>query len=95
MQYKYTNAILVLIGYHCILGGGFSKNSYEAKKHKSIFSCLEEYLTKPWRCPIELHGIGKYGNDSYRIFCVEEWRQVSVIPATLLSVGTVVVVVLW
>ncbi|KAG8516929.1 Methyl-CpG-binding domain protein 4, partial [Galemys pyrenaicus] len=40
--------------------------------------CLfsDEYLTKQWRYPIELHGIGKYGNDSYRIFCVDEWKQV-------------------
>lgn len=37
----------------------------------------DEYLTKQWRYPIELHGIGKYGNDSYRIFCVNEWKQVS------------------
>lgn len=36
----------------------------------------EEYLTKEWRYPDELHGIGKYGNDSYRIFCVNEWRKV-------------------
>jgi len=26
--------------------------------------------------PIELHGIGKYGNDSYRIFCTPDWREV-------------------
>ena len=39
-----------------------------------VFS--DEYLTKQWRYPIELHGIGKYGNDSYRIFCVNEWKQV-------------------
>jgi len=36
----------------------------------------EEYLVKKWRYPIELYGIGKYGNDSYRIFCVNEWREV-------------------
>ncbi|XP_064012191.1 methyl-CpG-binding domain protein 4 isoform X2 [Pogoniulus pusillus] len=35
-----------------------------------------EYLSKRWRYPIELHGIGKYGNDSYRIFCVNEWQEV-------------------
>lgn len=35
-----------------------------------------EYLSKAWRYPIELHGIGKYGNDSYRIFCVNEWKEV-------------------
>ncbi len=40
-------------------------------------SCLsDECLSKSWRYPIELHGIGKYGNDSYRIFCREEWREV-------------------
>jgi len=37
----------------------------------------DEYITKDWKYPIELHGIGKYGNDSYRIFCIREWRQVS------------------
>ncbi|KAJ8016164.1 hypothetical protein DPEC_G00004350 [Dallia pectoralis] len=43
---------------------------------KIIIRFSDEYLTKQWRYPIELHGIGKYGNDSYRIFCVEEWTQV-------------------
>ncbi|EEB12336.1 conserved hypothetical protein [Pediculus humanus corporis] len=36
----------------------------------------KEYLYKAWKYPIELHGIGKYGNDSYRIFCVNEWKHV-------------------
>ncbi|XP_032065353.1 methyl-CpG-binding domain protein 4 isoform X2 [Thamnophis elegans] len=36
----------------------------------------DEYLVKQWKYPIELHGIGKYGNDSYRIFCVNEWKEV-------------------
>lgn len=40
---------------------------------------LEEYLTTQWRYPIELHGIGKYGNDSYRIFCLGEWREASAV----------------
>ncbi|CAL8257987.1 unnamed protein product [Gadus morhua 'NCC'] len=44
---------------------------------KIIIRFSEEYLSKQWRYPIELHGIGKYGNDSYRIFCVEEWRKVT------------------
>ncbi|XP_006160717.1 LOW QUALITY PROTEIN: methyl-CpG-binding domain protein 4 [Tupaia chinensis] len=43
---------------------------------KTIIRFSDEYLTKQWRYPIELHGIGKYGNDSYRIFCVNEWKQV-------------------
>ena len=41
-----------------------------------IYVFLEEYLTKKWKYPEELYGIGKYGNDSYRIFCVNEWKQV-------------------
>ncbi|XP_051279890.1 methyl-CpG-binding domain protein 4 [Dicentrarchus labrax] len=44
---------------------------------KTLVRFSDEYLTKQWRYPIELHGIGKYGNDSYRIFCVGEWRQVT------------------
>ncbi|XP_069824824.1 methyl-CpG-binding domain protein 4 isoform X1 [Dendropsophus ebraccatus] len=43
---------------------------------KTIVRFSDEYLTKKWRYPIELHGIGKYGNDSYRIFCVNEWKEV-------------------
>lgn len=39
---------------------------------------IDQFLTKQWRYPIELHGIGKYGNDSYRIFCVKEWKKVRV-----------------
>lgn len=44
---------------------------------RTLVRFSDEYLSKLWRYPIELHGIGKYGNDSYRIFCVEEWREVS------------------
>ncbi|XP_058640865.1 methyl-CpG-binding domain protein 4 isoform X1 [Onychostoma macrolepis] len=44
---------------------------------KTLIRFSDEYLNKSWRYPIELHGIGKYGNDSYRIFCVEEWREVT------------------
>ncbi|XP_078111455.1 methyl-CpG-binding domain protein 4 isoform X3 [Sander vitreus] len=44
---------------------------------KTLTRFSDDYLTKQWRYPIELHGIGKYGNDSYRIFCVGEWRDAS------------------
>ncbi|CAJ0941482.1 unnamed protein product [Ranitomeya imitator] len=47
---------------------------------KTIVRFSDEFLTKKWRYPIELHGIGKYGNDSYRIFCVNEWREVRIPP---------------
>ncbi|KAK9514860.1 hypothetical protein VZT92_025546 [Zoarces viviparus] len=43
---------------------------------KTLVRFSDEYLSKEWRYPIELYGIGKYGNDSYRIFCVGEWREV-------------------
>ncbi|KAF4521581.1 hypothetical protein B566_EDAN001301 [Ephemera danica] len=35
-----------------------------------------EYCHKSWLYPKELHGINKYGNDSFRIFCRNEWRNV-------------------
>ncbi|XP_066499476.1 methyl-CpG-binding domain protein 4 [Hoplias malabaricus] len=44
---------------------------------KTLIRFSDEYLTKTWRYPIELHGIGKYGNDSYRMFCTGEWRDVT------------------
>jgi len=43
---------------------------------KTLIRFSWEFLNTDWRYPIELFGIGKYGNDSYRIFCVEEWREV-------------------
>ncbi|XP_071612501.1 methyl-CpG-binding domain protein 4 [Heliangelus exortis] len=43
---------------------------------KTIIKFSDEYLNKQWKYPMELHGIGKYGNDSYRIFCVNEWQEV-------------------
>ncbi|XP_062854616.1 methyl-CpG-binding domain protein 4 [Trichomycterus rosablanca] len=48
-----------------------------ALRAKAIIRFSDEFLTKSWRYPNELHGIGKYGNDSYRIFCVGEWREVT------------------
>ncbi|XP_077990337.1 methyl-CpG-binding domain protein 4-like [Glandiceps talaboti] len=46
------------------------------KRAKMLIRFSDEYLNKDWRYPIELYGIGKYGNDSYRIFCVNEWKEV-------------------
>lgn len=51
------------LGLHCL-------------RAKTIIKFTKEYLYKDWQYPIELHGIGKYGNDSYRIFCVNEWKHV-------------------
>jgi hypothetical protein len=32
------------------------------------------YCCSPWQYPIEFKGIGKYVNDSYKIFCCGEWE---------------------
>ena len=45
------------------------------KRAKILIRFSEEYLMKDWVYPNELYGIGKYGNDSYRIFCLGEWRD--------------------
>uniref|UniRef100_A0A2C9LV18 HhH-GPD domain-containing protein n=1 Tax=Biomphalaria glabrata TaxID=6526 RepID=A0A2C9LV18_BIOGL len=46
------------------------------QKAEAIINFSNDYLTKKWTYPIELKGIGPYGNDSYRIFCMNEWLQV-------------------
>eukprot|EP00112_Aurelia_sp_Birch-Aquarium-sp1_P024943 Seg808.1 transcript_id=Seg808.1/GoldUCD/mRNA.D3Y31 product="Methyl-CpG-binding domain protein 4" protein_id=Seg808.1/GoldUCD/D3Y31 len=46
------------------------------QRARRLIRFSREYLTKDWTYPEELHGIGKYGNDSYRIFCLGEWRDV-------------------
>lgn len=46
------------------------------KRAKIIIRFSEEFLTKDWRTPRELHGIGKYGDDSYHIFCIGDWKNV-------------------
>jgi len=43
---------------------------------KRIVGFSRDYVQKSWTYPIELYGIGKYGNDSYRIFCLGEWEDV-------------------
>nr|CAD7267086.1 unnamed protein product [Timema shepardi] len=43
---------------------------------KIIKRFSEEFISKRWTYPRELHGIGKYGDDSYRIFCLGDWKDV-------------------
>jgi methyl-CpG-binding domain protein 4 len=45
---------------------------------KLIVRCSHDYFSKPWMSAKELYGIGKYGDDSYRIFCMgkDEWKKV-------------------
>lgn len=37
--------------------------------------CVEDYLKGDWVKPSDLYGISKYGSDSYRIFCLGEWKE--------------------
>ena len=37
--------------------------------------CIEDYLKGDWMKPSDLYGISKYGSDSYRIFCLGEWKE--------------------
>ncbi|XP_043234234.1 uncharacterized protein LOC122387806 isoform X2 [Amphibalanus amphitrite] len=46
------------------------------RRSQCIVRFSDEFVTKTWHYPNELYGIGKYGNDSYRIFCLGEWKQV-------------------
>ena len=46
------------------------------QRAKTIVRFSWEFVNTSWSYPIQLHGIGKYGDDSYRIFCVDEWRHV-------------------
>jgi len=43
---------------------------------KRIIKMSGEYLSKKWENPTELYGVSKYGQDSYRLFCRGEWRDV-------------------
>ncbi|EDV25358.1 uncharacterized protein TRIADDRAFT_5883, partial [Trichoplax adhaerens] len=54
----------------------FSALDMQHDRAKIIIKFSDEYIKKDWCYPCELFGIGKYGNDSYRIFCVNEWKKV-------------------
>ncbi|KAK4878524.1 hypothetical protein RN001_011030 [Aquatica leii] len=38
------------------------------KRSEQIWRMSHDYVHKPWKKPRELYGIGKYGEDAYRIF---------------------------
>jgi methyl-CpG-binding domain protein 4 len=41
---------------------------FKAKRTKTIKRFSSEFIQKGWKEPNELHGIGKYGQDSWEIF---------------------------
>jgi methyl-CpG-binding domain protein 4 len=38
------------------------------RRSKTLQKFSEEWISKDWKSPIELHGIGQYGLDSWKIF---------------------------
>uniref|UniRef100_A0A061RHZ0 Methyl-CpG-binding domain protein 4 n=1 Tax=Tetraselmis sp. GSL018 TaxID=582737 RepID=A0A061RHZ0_9CHLO len=46
------------------------------KRARDIKRFSEDYLTKDWKSPYELHSVGKYAADAYSIFCEGAWRDV-------------------
>ncbi|XP_047135312.1 uncharacterized protein LOC100205338 isoform X2 [Hydra vulgaris] len=46
------------------------------RRAKNIIQFSFEFLHKDWKYPRELYGIGKYGDDSYRMFCLGQFDNV-------------------
>ena len=46
------------------------------RRPRTMKKFTEGYVDGQWSEPIELHGIGKYANDAWRIFCRGDWKQV-------------------
>ena len=48
----------------------------QRKRSATLRRFSNEYLEKPWRQAIDLHGCGKYANDCWKIFCLGDWHTV-------------------
>ncbi|KAH3756888.1 Methyl-CpG-binding domain protein 4 [Pelomyxa schiedti] len=46
------------------------------KRSVALKQFSHEFLTVDWEYPDQLHGIGKYANDAYRMFCCCDWESV-------------------
>ena len=46
------------------------------RRAKTLIRFSREYLAGAWDAAIELYGCGKYANDTWRIFCVGDWKNV-------------------
>lgn len=48
------------------------------KRSVALVKMSNDYINIDWRDrPDKLYGIGKYGSDAYRIFCLGDWKNVS------------------
>jgi methyl-CpG-binding domain protein 4 len=48
----------------------------QRKRTQTLKRMSTEYAAGGWKQAKELHGIGKYGDDAYRIFILGDWRAV-------------------
>ena len=48
----------------------------QRKRTQTLKRMSAEYAAGGWTQAKELHGIGKYGDDAYRIFILGDWRAV-------------------
>ena len=48
----------------------------QRKRTQTLKRMSEEYAAGGWKQAKDLHGIGKYGDDAYRIFILGDWRAV-------------------
>ena len=48
----------------------------QRKRTQTLKRMSVEYAAGGWKQAKELHGIGKYGDDAYRIFILGDWRAV-------------------
>ena len=48
------------------------------RRSKALVRMSDDYIRKDWKSnPMSLYGIGKYGSDAYKIFCLGDWRNVT------------------
>jgi len=47
------------------------------KRAKTLIRFSREYLKEGWTTAKDLHGCGKYADDTWRIFCKGEWESVA------------------
>jgi len=46
------------------------------RRSKALVQMSKDYMQKDWQDkPESLYGIGKYGSDAYRIFCLGKWQD--------------------
>ena len=74
---KYPNAISMTYADHDELKDLIRPLGMYNKRANTLLRFSEEYLSKGWVSPMELYGCGKYANDTWRIFCKGEWRDVT------------------